>query len=166
MTTKECGSTRHTNAQFLTQAVVAYYNKQKYSCHVELGVEPWGKRRVDVMAITTKGLYVGIEVKSCVADYRNDTKWRDYLQHVNKFYFCFDSRTWDKLKDTFPVKEAGVLVCSPCGSIHVAVNAKKRDMDRSNKLRLLLKMAWRGGIYNMKKPKPRIDMQPNSRRAR
>jgi len=45
-------------------------------------------RRVDVMAIDRNGEFVIVEVKSTVADYRADRKWREYLPFCERFYFA------------------------------------------------------------------------------
>lgn len=45
-------------------------------------------RRADVAALGPKGEIVLVEVKSCMADYAADAKWRDYLEHADAFYFA------------------------------------------------------------------------------
>jgi len=140
---------RRTTADILKRAAVEHYAHKTYSCYVELGVLPWGKRRLDVFALNTKGHYVGIETKSCVADYNTDSKWREYLEHVNSFYFCVTEAVYAKLEERLRVdcKEtgAGVMILTSNGFIKVVINAKKHKMCKENKLRLLLKVAWRGG---------------------
>lgn len=142
--------TRLQVANTLKQAVVGYYAHLGFSCYEELGVVPWGKRRLDVFALNMKGTYIGVEVKSCLADYATDGKWTEYLEHVNKFYFCFSQRMYDKhqkrLKADCAEHGAGIMVlCEKSGRIRVVRNATRRTMDKQNKLRLLLKTAWRGG---------------------
>ncbi len=46
------------------------------------------RRRVDVIAIAEDGRIVVVEVKSSEADFRADTKWRDYLDFCDAFYFA------------------------------------------------------------------------------
>ena len=48
---------------------------------------PYG-RRVDVMALGTDGEFLIAEVKSCVADFRADRKWREYMPFCEGFYFA------------------------------------------------------------------------------
>ena len=48
-------------------------------------------RRCDVMAIDPQGSIVIVEIKSCLADYRSDQKWRDYRQWCDRFYFAVDA---------------------------------------------------------------------------
>lgn len=141
---------RRTTADLLKQAVVGYYAHKTFSCYVELGVVPWGKRRLDVFAMNTKGLFIGVEIKSCVADFKNDDKWQEYLEHVNFFYFCVTEPVYAKLEKEFKhlCKEHGIGVMvldTKMGYIRVVKSAKRRDVEKRNKLRLLLKVAWRGG---------------------
>jgi hypothetical protein len=45
-------------------------------------------RRVDVIGVSASGETVIVEIKSCVADYRADRKWTDYLEFCDAFYFA------------------------------------------------------------------------------
>ncbi|MEM9989778.1 MAG: MmcB family DNA repair protein, partial [Pseudomonadota bacterium] len=44
-------------------------------------------RRADLMGLSPKGQFTIVEVKSCWDDYRVDTKWQDYLDYCDQFYF-------------------------------------------------------------------------------
>ena len=46
------------------------------------------RRRVDVIALAEDGRIAVVEVKSSEADFRADTKWRDYLEFCDAFYFA------------------------------------------------------------------------------
>lgn len=46
------------------------------------------KRRVDVAALDRDGKFIVIEIKSSLADYRADGKWREYLPYCDFFYFA------------------------------------------------------------------------------
>jgi hypothetical protein len=65
------------------------------------------RRRADIMALSAKGDVVIIEVKSGLADFRADSKWRDYLAYCDHFAFAVD--------ETFPLsalpEDAGVFIC-------------------------------------------------------
>src|SRR5579863_4117203 len=69
-------------------------------------------RRADVVALRGDGAIVIVEIKSSVADFRADHKWRDYLDHCDKLYFA--------ICDTVPVeimpKEAGLIVADAYGA--------------------------------------------------
>ncbi len=45
-------------------------------------------RRVDLMGLNRGGAFVIVEVKSSLADFRADGKWRDYLDWCDSFYFA------------------------------------------------------------------------------
>lgn len=48
-------------------------------------------RRADVAALTAKGEIVIVEIKSSVADFLSDKKWRYYRDWCDSFYFATDS---------------------------------------------------------------------------
>lgn len=45
-------------------------------------------RRADVMALTVQGEIWIVETKSCVEDYSVDSKWPDYLDYCDRFFFA------------------------------------------------------------------------------
>ncbi|MCH9809394.1 MAG: MmcB family DNA repair protein [Alphaproteobacteria bacterium] len=45
-------------------------------------------RRADVMALSDKGAIWIVEIKSSVADFRADSKWPDYLEFCDRFWFA------------------------------------------------------------------------------
>jgi hypothetical protein len=45
-------------------------------------------RRVDAMAIDSKGEITVVEVKSSVADFQSDGKWHEYRDFCDRFYFA------------------------------------------------------------------------------
>lgn len=47
--------------------------------------------RVDVMALGPKGDIWVIECKSCLADFRADRKWAQYLPWCDRFYWAVDA---------------------------------------------------------------------------
>jgi len=44
-------------------------------------------RRADIVALSMDATIIIVEIKSSVADFRADTKWREYRAHCDKFYF-------------------------------------------------------------------------------
>tara|TARA_B100000700_G_scaffold101966_1_gene114981 strand:+ start:29697 stop:30188 length:492 start_codon:yes stop_codon:yes gene_type:complete len=144
-------SRKHTTAT-LTQAAVHYLSHKRYSCHIEIGVEAWGKKRLDVLALNTKGDLIGCEVKSCPADYRTDKKWKTYLPYTNRLYMVFSQKLCQNekfMKKVRPeLKEHGVgimMLSEKTGYVQVKLNAKKRQVDPTVLQELVLRMAWRGG---------------------
>lgn len=53
-------------------------------CEAPLGTA----RRADVLAMSARGRFVIVEIKSGLADFRADQKWPDYLAHCDRFYFA------------------------------------------------------------------------------
>lgn len=45
-------------------------------------------RRADVIALTPEGCLWIVEVKSCLADFRADLKWREYRAFCDRFFFA------------------------------------------------------------------------------
>ena len=53
------------------------------------------KHRLDLGEDNESGLwerFIGIEVKSCAADYQSDKKWSHYLKFCHQFYFAVDRK--------------------------------------------------------------------------
>lgn len=69
-------------------------------------------RRADIGAIGPKGELWIVEIKSCLNDYRSDTKWHEYYEYCDRLYFAVDS--------SFPVEilpaDAGVIVADRFGA--------------------------------------------------
>ena len=68
-------------------------------------------RRADLVALSPEGLLTIVEVKSCLADFRADGKWEDYLEFCDRFYFAVD--------EAFPQqvlpKSTGLIVADAYG---------------------------------------------------
>jgi hypothetical protein len=85
-----------------------------HSCVTEL---PLGNgRRVDVMAVDRGGLLTIVEIKSCLADYRADNKWREYLPYCDAFYFAV-AESFDRA--VLP-EGVGVMVADRYGAAVIA----------------------------------------------
>lgn len=63
------------------------------SCVTELPLV--NGRRADIVSVAADGTIHIVEVKSCVADYRADQKWQDYLDYCDRFYFAVDANMPD-----------------------------------------------------------------------
>jgi hypothetical protein len=97
-------------------------------------------RRADVLAMDGQGRFVIVEIKSGLADFRNDGKWPGYLPYCDRLYFAVNGE--------FPVAElpehAGVVVADRYGAeiIREAPIARRRQAIRfariaANRLRFL-----------------------------
>ena len=64
---------------------------QGYSTVTELPLSDG--RRADIVAVGGDGPMLIVEIKSCVADFRADRKWRDYAAHCDRLYFAISDAT-------------------------------------------------------------------------
>src|ERR1700740_2269525 len=68
-------------------------------------------RRLDVAAIGPGGEILGVEIKVALADLRGDSKWPEYLEYCDLFYFA--------IPPDFPVEhvppETGLIVADRYG---------------------------------------------------
>lgn len=68
-------------------------------------------RRADVVALHEDGSLLIVEIKSSIADFRADRKWRDYAAHCDRLYFA--------ISIAIPVEimppEAGLIVADSYG---------------------------------------------------
>ena len=79
-------------------------------------------RRCDVIAIDPQGSIVIVEIKSCLADYRSDRKWRDYRQWCDRFYFAVDA---DFPRQIIP-EECGLIIADRFGAEIIRESPEER----------------------------------------
>lgn len=104
-----------------------------------------------MVASSLTGLITISETKSCVQDYVLDKKWPRYLRFCNYFYLVFTFPTYEKLKERLKTDlkglPVGVLVLSPrTGYLECKMHSTKRLMTRNDKISMLARLSWRGGI--------------------
>lgn len=73
-------------AASLARGVCRYFLAAGYGCLLETPLR--SGRRADVMALGPAGEVVIVEIKSGPQDYRSDSKWRDYREFCDRFYFA------------------------------------------------------------------------------
>ena len=69
-------------------------------------------RRADVVALNGEGALLIVEIKSSVADFRADHKWRDYATHCDRLYFAICA----EIPVEIMPEEAGLIVADPYGA--------------------------------------------------
>lgn len=69
-------------------------------------------RRADVVALDPKGRFTIIEIKSGLADFQADHKWRDYLDYCDFFAFAVAA---DFSDDVLPADE-GLMIADGFGA--------------------------------------------------
>lgn len=142
----------------LTQAASHYFIQKLYAVFYEFGVGKWGKRRLDLLCLHPNLNVVGVEVKSCKADYTTDKKWMEYLAFTNKLYLMLPpaliaSPFYEKILEDIKPHGVGVMSLTPYGNVYVVKPAKHREIDDLTTGKLLVKMAWRGGASRRNTPK-------------
>lgn len=146
MNTKEITAALH-------KAAIGHLVKRRFSVYKELGIVAWGRRRVDLLGIKLSGQIIIMEVKASYADWRQDSKWQEYIRFANQFYLVTTETVYDKFKDTDiqKLKAAGaglMILSSETGWVYVQINAKKRTITKEDQLSLALRLAWRGGEFS------------------
>ena len=81
-----------------------------FSTVTELGLSDG--RRADIVALGPDGSILIVEVKSCLADFRADRKWRDYAAHCDRLYFAIAETTPPEI---IP-EEAGLILADRYGA--------------------------------------------------
>ena len=93
-------------------------------------------RRVDVIAVNGGGETLIVEVKSCLADFRADRKWMEYLPYCDLFYFA--------VPDGFPRElipdDCGLMVADGYGAAILRA-APRRAMNGTRRRALTLRLA-------------------------
>jgi hypothetical protein len=69
-------------------------------------------RRADIVALHCDGSLLIIEIKSSIADFRADHKWRDYAAYCDRLYFAIPA---DVPAAIIPL-DAGLIVADPYGA--------------------------------------------------
>jgi len=69
-------------------------------------------RRADVIAVNGEGALAIVEIKSSVADFRADHKWRDYAPCCDRLYFAIPAEVPAEIMP----EEAGLIVADAYGA--------------------------------------------------
>lgn len=93
--------------QLLARGVVRHLTTHGFACLEEF--VPERGKRVDVVALGSKGEVWVIECKSSRADFRSDTKWQGYLEWCDRYFWAVD--------EAFPTEllpdETGLIIADP-----------------------------------------------------
>ena len=93
-------------------------------------------RRADVVALGPEGSFAIIEIKSSIADFRADSKWPDYLQHCDRFYFAIPAEVPAEI---IP-KSAGLIVADAYGAM-ILRESDASKMSAATRKAILLRFA-------------------------
>ncbi|MGB0670673.1 MAG: MmcB family DNA repair protein, partial [Rhodospirillales bacterium] len=97
-------------AEAITRGVMRLFDQMGYAPLAEVSLV--NHRRVDVMGLNGKGQIAVCEVKSSVADFKSDSKWTEYLDFCDLFYFAVAP---DFPHDILPASE-GLIVADAFGA--------------------------------------------------
>jgi hypothetical protein len=79
-------------------------------------------RRADIVSLSPDGSIHIVEIKSCLADFRADQKWRNYLDYCDQLYFALDLNTPEHV---IP-EDVGLIIADDFGARIVRVGAERR----------------------------------------
>ncbi len=138
--------TERLTAEDLARGVCRLFRHMGYAPIIEY---PLGNgRRADVAGINRKGMIMIAEVKSGLPDFRSDSKWPDYLDFCDRFYFAvaadFPTGAFDR--DDTSMRRAGIIVADRFGASirreadEIRMNATRR---RAETLRFARRAAAR-----------------------
>ena len=137
-------------AEALKTAAAYHFLRYGYSITFELGIQSWGRRRVDMVGNKISGDLVIVEIKSSVADFRTDLKWTEYLPYADRFYLMFSAAVARKIRDHPELRarippQVGVLILGTDGFVKTVKPARRQEVTVENRLNILSRMAWRSG---------------------
>ena len=109
-------------AEFIKQSIIKKFGWKADAICDEVGLpvlEEWGSEMfADVMEIKKSGNIIIYEVKSCIADFKADKKYHNYLKHCHLLYFVGDKKTIEHIKSEvspsvglYKIHESGYAEC-------------------------------------------------------
>lgn len=127
-----------TVAQFIQRGIMRYLRSaHDMCCYTEV---PLGNnRRADIVAISSKGEIWIVEIKSSAVDLRTDTKWSDYKEYCDKFFFC---KPHELAGEIFPYTEGLMVADGYSGDVIRA--ATENRMSAPRRKAMLLKLSRLG----------------------
>lgn len=115
-------------ALFVARGVRRHLRALGYASVTEMSLR--SGRRADVVALGGDGSILIVEIKSSVADFRADNKWRDYRLHCDRLYFA--------IPETVPLEimpeDAGLLVADAYGAALVREAPEHRLVAATRKM--------------------------------
>ncbi|MGA7385706.1 MAG: MmcB family DNA repair protein [Methylocella sp.] len=93
-------------------------------------------RRADIVALAMDATIIIVEIKSSVADFRADGKWRDYRAHCDRLFFA--------IPETVPVEimphDAGLILADAFGA-EILRQAPEHRMASATRRAVLMRFA-------------------------
>jgi hypothetical protein len=105
-----------------------------YSTVTELGLSDG--RRADIVGVGGDGTILIVEIKSSIADFRADHKWRDYAAHCDRLYFAISEATPAEIMP----EEAGLILADRFGAA-ILREPERRPLAPATRRAMLLRFA-------------------------
>ncbi len=93
-------------------------------------------RRADIVAMMGDGSIHIVEIKSSIADFRADTKWRDYRLHCDKLFFAIPP----EVPKMIMPEDAGLIVADAYGA-EIVRDAPEHRLPAATRRAVLLRFA-------------------------
>jgi len=134
-----------TSTALITKGTMRLLHSMGYSALCELSLS--NGRRADLVGVGKSGGVIIVEVKSCLADFRADNKWQDYLPYSDEFYFAVDANfPIDVLSEQASLPSVtGIIVADAYGG-DVIRSAFSRKLHPARRRTVHLKMARVGAL--------------------
>jgi hypothetical protein len=112
-------------------------------------------RRADLAAIDERGEVTIVEIKSCLADYKADSKWHHYLAACDRFYFA----TTPETGDVFPPGEG--LIVTDGYEAELLRPAQVRRLSAAARRTMTLRIAQTAArrLHEIEDPRERVAVQ-------
>jgi hypothetical protein len=149
----EAQLTRLDTANALKLAGALHFAKKGYAVNQELGLKKKGRLRADLFCLSFKKKSAIVEVKSCWADFKSDTKWQGYLEYANQFFFLATKSVAEKIKNQVPSGVGVLYLCPTSGHVKSMSPAKNREICPKLLDSLLIRCVFRGAAYTKKTSK-------------
>ena len=121
-------------ALFIARGTRRLLRAKGFSSVVEMTLH--SGRRADIVALAGDGTIHIIEVKSSIADFRADSKWRDYRLHCDRLSFAVSG---DMPLDIMP-EDAGLIVADAYGA-EIIRDAPEHRLAGATRRAVLLRFA-------------------------
>lgn len=106
-------------------------------------------RRADLLALGPKHQLWIVEIKSSVADFKSDSKWPDYRQHCDRFFFATHPGVPQEI---FP-RDTGLIVSDGYGAAIIR-DAPEHKLTAASRKAVTLRFARNGAnrLHNLLDP--------------
>lgn len=111
-------------------------------------------RRADIAGLTASGEIWIAEVKSCLDDFRVDSKWPDYLDYCDAFYFAVDPNFPARL---LPATTGLIIADKFSAEIITAAPAAALKAPRRKQLTLLMARTAAARLQALLDPAAKLD---------